>query len=292
MGGRRARKKQKEQKQRARRAARKKAASPRRLGAASADKYELYQRAVQSPEDDVVFLEEVSQRLRGRPATHLREDFCGTALLASHWLRRNPDYSAEGFDIDPEPIAWGLERNFEPFDGLAARMGFHEEDVRKPSRRRPDLRVAFNFSYCCFKSRDELVGYFRAVHEDLAEGGVFLLDIHGGPECQEEMEEERDVGGGVTYVWEQEEFWPGTHETRCHITFEFRDRSKLQRVFSYDWRLWTVPELRDALLEAGFSKVMPWWEGEDDDGEGNGEFEPDPRGDNCLSWIAYVVAER
>jgi SAM-dependent methyltransferase len=259
------------------------------LTAASADKYDLYQRAVQSVEDDVEFLEKLSTRAQSRSARHLREDFCGTGLLASQWVRRSPDHTAEGFDIDPEPVAWGLARNFEPH-GTSAQMRFHLADVRRPSARPPDLRVAYNFSYCCFKRRAELLEYFRSAREDLADGGIFTLDLHGGPECQEEMEEERKVDGGFTYVWEQEKFWPANHEAHCHISFEFRDGTSLHRAFSYEWRLWMMPELHDILEEAGFSRVETWWEGEDEDGEGDGNFEPDPRGDNCLSWIAYLVA--
>ena len=33
-------------------------------------------------------------------------------------------------------------------------------------------------------------------------------------------------------------------------------------------------KLKELLLEAGFSKVTVYWEGEDEDGEGNGEFSP------------------
>ena len=151
VGGRRARKKQK-QKQRQKKAAKGRArvrsgapARPRAT-AATSDKYDLYQRAVQSPQDDVEFLAKLSGRRQTRAATHLREDFCGTALLASHWIRHKPDHTAEGFDNDPEPVAWGLAHNFDPH-GIGERMRFHVEDVRKPSHRRPDLRVAFNFSY-------------------------------------------------------------------------------------------------------------------------------------------------
>ncbi len=299
MGGKRARQKERQRKRQDRKREKKRGrAAPRTrsgrrksqflLTAANADKYDLYQRAVQSAEDDVAFLEKLSKRAQPRPARHLREDFCGTGLLASHWVRRSPDHTAEGFDIDPEPVAWGVAHNFEPH-GTTAQMRFHEADVREPSARPPDLRVAYNFSYCCFQQRAEILEYFRSVREDRAEGGIFTLDLHGGPECQEEMEEERKVDGGFTYVWEQEEFWPASHEARCHISFEFRDGSALHRAFSYDWRLWTMPELRDLLEEAGFSRVESWWEGDGEDGEGDGNFEPDPRGENCLSWIAYLV---
>jgi len=56
--------------------------------------------------------------------------------------------------------------------------------------------------------------------------------------------------------------------------------------------MYTAPELRDLLLEAGFSKATVYWEGEDEDGEGNGEFTPDEKGEADLAWIAYIVAEK
>ena len=59
---------------------------------------------------------------------------------------------------------------------------------------------------------------------------------------------------------------------KCNIHFKFPDGSKIKRAFSYTWRLWTAPELRDMLLDAGFRNVTVYWEGEDDNGEGNGEF--------------------
>lgn len=262
-----------------------------RLSARSADKYDLYQRAVQAPEDDARFLARLFRRLRGRPARHLREDFCGTALLAATWIARHAQNTAEGFDIDPEPLEWGREHNFAPLGAAAQRMHFHQADVREKSLQRPDVRVAFNFSYCGLRTRAELLDYFRAARRDVARDGLFVLDVHGGPEIYEEMEEERPVEGGFTYVWEQGDFHPATGLTKRYISFEFRDGSELHRIFRYDWRLWTLPELKDALEEAGFSQVDSYWEGEGDDGEGDGNFRKHARGDNCPAWIAYLVAQ-
>jgi hypothetical protein len=35
-----------------------------------------------------------------------------------------------------------------------------------------------------------------------------------------------------------------------------------------------------------------YWEGEDDDGEGNGEFTESASGEPDPAWIAYIVAEK
>lgn len=260
--------------------------------AKTADKHELYQLAVQSPEEDVKFLSRVYRSIRKKRALHFREDFCGTGLLSSHWIRQSKKHTAEGFDIDPDPVAWGLAHHFEELGEAAERYTVHLKDVREPSTTAPDVRCAQNFSYCVFHTRAEMLEYFRAVHADLADDGVFVMDLHGGPESTEEMEEERECDG-FDYVWDQDEFWPGTGEYVCYIHFRFSDGSEMKRAFTYRWRMWYLTELKDVLADAGFSNVTAYFEGTDPNGEdGNGIFRKGVRGENCESWIAYLAAEK
>ncbi len=262
-----------------------------RFSAKNADRHELYQIAVQSPVADVRFLTRVYADERGRKPLRLREDFCGTALLCAAWVRRGPQYGAEGFDICPDTIAWGVEHNFAPIGAAAARARLHVKDVRAPSHVPPDVRAAQTFSYFVFKRRDELLEYFRSAHQDLAPRGVFVIDVYGGPEAMEEMEEVRKLDEGFTYVWDQHAYHPATGDYVAYIHFRFKDGTRLQRAFRYDWRLWTLPELKDVLLEAGFARVDSYWEGTDVDGEsGNGVFRRSLRGDNCAAWVTYLVA--
>jgi hypothetical protein len=264
------------------------------LSARSADKYDLYQRAVNSPEADVEFLVASYRRLRGKKPRHLREDFCGTALLCSEWLKQGRDWTAEGFDIDPEPMAWGKKHNFGPLGEAASRMTFRQKDVREPSVRRPDVRVAANFSYWLIRTRREMLSYFKGVRADLAPGGIFFVDLYGGPEAMCEMQERRRIGRGVTYVWDQKKYWPGTGEYHCAIHFEFKDGSRLKNVFDYVWRFWHITEIKDMLAEAGFSSIETFFEGADPDHpeRGNGIFERDDKGENCEAWVGYVVCGR
>jgi len=259
--------------------------------AKGADKYELYQLSVQSPDEDVKFLTRVYKTFRKKEAQHFREDFCGTGLLMSHWIKRGERFTAEGFDIDPEPVAWGKKKSFEPLGADAERAVFHLKDVREPSKKRPDVRSAQNFSYFVFKERSVLLDYCRKACQDLAPDGVFVMDIYGGPEAMEEMIEEREIEEGFTYVWDQDQYWPATGDYRAYIHFEFEDGTKLKKAFRYDWRLWTLPEVRDVLLDAGFSSVVQYWEGTDEDGEsGNGIYRRSAKGENCLAWVTYLVA--
>jgi hypothetical protein len=262
-----------------------------RFTARTADRHELYQIAVQSPVEDVRFLTRVYEEVRGKKPRHLREDFCGTALLCATWVRRGSQYTAEGFDISPETIAWGVEHNFAKLGAAAARAKLHVKDVRARSHVAPDVRAAQNFSYFVFKRRAELLEYFESAYKDLDRRGVFVIDVYGGPESMEVMEEVRKLDEGFTYVWDQRSYHPATGDYLTFIHFRFRDGSALKRAFRYDWRLWTLPELKDALLEAGFARVETYWEGTDSDGEsGNGVFRRSLRGDNCAAWVTYIVA--
>ncbi|QDU84463.1 hypothetical protein Pla163_15730 [Planctomycetes bacterium Pla163] len=261
--------------------------------AKTADRHELYQLSVQSPDADVDFLVKTYRKLRGQKPTHLREDFCGTGYLMAEWLRRNDANTAEGYDIDPDPVEWGKARNFEGIEDPFERAHFHLEDVREPSRVAPQVRTAPNFSWMIFTDRPTLLSYFKAVHADLAADGLFIFDIYGGFEAFEEMEETRRIPAGFTYVWDQVSYHPATGDYHCRIHFRFKDGTKLKSAFDYRWRLWNLPEVVDIAREAGFSAVDSYWEGTDEDGEsGNGEFKKHAKGENCPAWVTYVVAQK
>jgi len=91
-----------------------------------------------------------------------------------------------------------------------------------------------------------------------------------------------------TYVWDQKTFDPITHDATYAIHFHFPSGKKIRDAFTYDWRVWTIPEIREILLEAGFSRTVVYWE-TSFKGEGTGEFLPMEHGDNAYSWIAYVI---
>jgi len=132
------------------------------------------------------------------------------------------------------------------------------------------------------------------VHADLAEGGIFVVDLHGGPESMQELEEETEQDDeSFTYVWDQDKINPISGHAQMHIHFRFPDGSEMSNAFSYDWRLWGLPELTDIFHDAGFSAVDCYWEGTDEDGEsGNGEFEISTEGEARLSYVAYLEGQK
>lgn len=254
-----------------------------------ADPHVLYQEAVQSPESDIEFASGVFLEWTGREPRVLREDFCGTALLAAEWVRSRQDRSAVAVDLDAATLGWAEEHNRRPLGEAATRLQLVEGDVRQVSLPPADLLLALNFSYFCFHARDDLLAYFRAARRGLAPDGLFVIDVFGGTESMELLEEATEKDG-FTYIWDQDEFDPLTHSIRCYIHFRLDDGTKLKRAFTYDWRLWTVPELRDALSEAGFDRVETYWEGFDEDGEGTGDFRRVDRGEPCEGFVCYLVA--
>lgn len=266
----------------------------KKFTAKKADKYALYQRAVQSAEQDIDFLYETYRGLHGKKPKHLREDFCGTCLLSAYWVKLGKSFTTESYDIDPEPLAWGLENNLAPLGKAAERVTQYEEDARNPSRKSPDVRCAQNFSYWIFKKRTEMLSYFKGVYADLADDGIFVVDLHGGPESHQELEEETEMDDeSFTYVWDQDSINPITGEARLHIHFRFPDGTEMTNAFTYDWRLWGLPELRDIFMEAGFNSADCYWEGTDEDGEsGDGVFTKSEEGEACLSYVAYIVATK
>lgn len=260
--------------------------------AEQADIHELYEKSVQNVEHEVEFLQTTFKQLRGRTAYLFREDFCGTASASCQWVRQGDEYQAIGVDIEPAVLEWGRKNRLSKLPAAdQARVSLIESDVMTVETPPADLLVAFNFSYFIFDTRDVLRSYFERAYQGLINDGVFFVDLFGGPEAQEETKE-KTKHKKFTYIWHQAKFHPVTNFIRCHIHFKFRDGSKLKKAFTYEWRLWSAPEIRELLLEAGFKKATLYWEGEDEDGEGNGEFSPEAKGEADLAWIAYIVAEK
>jgi hypothetical protein len=257
-----------------------------------ADVHELYEEAVQSVDSEVEFLHDTFRALRGRQARSFREDFCGTASACCEWVRKTPRGFAIGVDNDSAVLEWGRNNRVARLaERDRARVKLLESDVRTVESGFVDIIGAFNFSYFMLETRNELRAYFARARAALNEDGILFLDAFGGPESIS-VQKERTKYDGFTYLWDQASFAPVTNHITCHIHFHFPDGSKLKRAFTYEWRMWSLPEIRELLLEAGFVKVRVYWEGTDEDGEGDGEFTESATGEPDAAWVSYIVAER
>jgi hypothetical protein len=254
------------------------------------DKYDVYTRMVQSPEYDARFLRSLYRRLRGSYPLVLREDFCGTHALSRAWVRLKADNRAVGVDIDSEPLAYGLLRNkIELTPEQRRRLAAKQGDVLKHPLAKADIACAFNFSYFCMLTRQQLLKYCTRVKSSLKADGIFVLDIFGGPEHGEASCETRRRAG-MTYQFEQEFFDPISNRARFYLHFKRDGERANKKAFSYDWRMWSIPEVRDVLLDAGFSKTIVLWEGTGKNGRGNGLYSKRSKGEACQAWTAYIVA--
>ncbi|XP_030551879.1 uncharacterized protein LOC115756308 [Rhodamnia argentea] len=277
-------------------------------------KFLLYQQSVQSPKGDISYLQKFFlMYVGGRQPLHLQEDFCGTALLSTEWLRSDPRRTAVGLDLDLEALNWCMQNNintigadsysrislfhgnvlqpfeamlihFEPVDCIRTiRLDPSEEGPRiddqqsslkvdciSPShmmssnissKQLPgrDIVCAFNYSCCCLHKRKDLVLYFNHVLGFLSRrGGIFVMDLYGGTSSEKKLRLQRRFAN-FKYVWEQAEFDMIERKTRISLHFHLqKPQKKLPHAFSYSWRLWSLPEIKDCLEEAGFQSVHFW----------------------------------
>ena len=263
----------------------------------AADKFLCYQKSVQTPDHEVDFFEQAFKDSFGRKPYSLREDFCGTFAVCCSWVESNRRRTATGIDLCPETLQWGKDNNLSKLtDSQKRRVKILERDVRTNGDSRVDVLAAQNFSFWIFKSREEVVEYFRIARENINDEGIMVMDMMGGGACYEEgTVDSRKIGKGkkrFKYQWEQHCFNPVTADASFFIHFEFQDGSRLDRAFEYHWRFWTIPEVREMLSEAGYSESHLYWEQEDEDGEETSEW---ARGDDAVShpsWICYLVAVR
>jgi len=267
---------------------------------APVDPLVLYEASVQDIKEELDFAERIYREANRRPFRALREDFCGTAALAAAWVRRGPENSAIGIDLHRRTLAWAHRHHVAPLGPAASRIRLVCDDVLRVPGPKVDLVAAFNFSYSVFKSRELLRRYFHVARGALTRGGLLILDAFGGTAATEVGEERRCIGplalpGGrlvprFTYVWEQIRFNPVDHRLLCNMHFELPGGIRIKRAFAYDWRYWTLPELREIMLEAGFKEIRIYVEGWDEKkNKPTGIYRRRSSIGEMASWLAYVV---
>ncbi|KAL8255669.1 hypothetical protein R6Q59_030736 [Mikania micrantha] len=217
-------------------------------------KFSLYQQSVQSPKGDISYLQKFFLTyVGGRAPLHLQEDFCGTAMLSTEWLRSDSRRTAIGLDLDVEALDWCIENNVNKIGtDLSSRIFLYHGNVLQPQEAKlvksnlqntmhnitleenettsepvtnseappsRDIVCAFNYSCCCLHARHELVSYFINALQALSKkGGIFVMDLYGGTSSE------------------------------CEL--------RMQRNFQI--LRWSLPEIKDCLEEAGFRSVHFW----------------------------------
>ena len=223
--------------------------------AQQADRHILYQYSVQNVESEIDFVDETYQTLRGKAASHLREDFCGTMNTSCEWVKRRTDNIAHCVDLDNDVLEWGRQNNLSQLEpAQQEQLSVYNANVLDVDVEPVDILLAMNFSYWILKDRKTLKQYFQRIYDHgLKSDGILFLDFYGGYEAFQELEEKTSHKEyGFSYIWDQAEYNPITGECTNHIHFHFKDGSKMRNAFTYTWRLWTMPEIIDLLHECHF----------------------------------------
>lgn len=235
------------------------------------DRFDCYELCVQSPRHVVTFLTTV----HGGVPVVLHEDFSGTAAVSRRWAlearKRGDDGRAVAIDLDSETVE--IARRKAAADDVADRVTIICGDVTDPAVAQaasgPDAVFVGNFSIGYLHTRSALLAYLRGVRARLERGnagfggGIFACDVYGGAGAfRLGGIERRHPGRGrevVRYTWVHERADPITGMVQNSISFRVEIDGEvvqeLHRAFEYVWRLWSLPELREAVLEAGFKDL-------------------------------------
>lgn len=234
---------------------------------------DLYERCVQNAPAAVELLLAIHAgggRQRRRTPTHLGEDFCGSAAVSRAWIARSPRHRAVALDLHAPTLAFAAARTPKAHAPRLALVHANALTCPLPRLRTPappaplDILFVGNFSIAEIHARPALVAYLKRCRKRLGPQGVFICDTYGGPTAFAPGSMQRTLPGpashpGTTirYTWQQREADPLTARVENALHFRLLQGREviedLPDAFTYHWRLWSIPELRDAMAEAGFT---------------------------------------
>ncbi len=254
--------------------------------AISTDKHDLYEHAVQSPAQTALFL----HAAHANEPTTLCDDFCGAGAVARAFTTAYPDATAIAIDNDPDALA-ALKARCD--DDLAQRITTRKANV-VTTNAQADIIAALNFPVGYFHTRPDLLKYLKNARARLNPKGILVIDTYGGPTSFQTGRYEVKLDNGVRYTWEQRDANPLTGRVLNAMHFDIPGAKPLRDAFLYDWRLWSVPELRDALDEAGFTHTDVYLSlGSALDSQGRLIIHPSEEPEHLdEDYVAYLVARR
>lgn len=240
------------------------------------DRFDCYELCVQSPRHVAGFLRGLVRGPHPTPHPILAEDFCGTAAVSRRWVadaRGLAGGGAGGLAGGDGPLAIAADldaqtldkaRTLAARDGVADGIAFAHTDVLTGAL--PPAHVIFvgNFSIGYLHDRASLVAYLARCRARLARsGGAFVCDTYGGPGAFRlgALQRKHPAPGReiIHYLWRHEDADPVTALVTNSISFRIELDGEiiadLPRAFVYRWRLWSLPELREAMLDAGFQRM-------------------------------------
>jgi SAM-dependent methyltransferase len=258
--------------------------------------YDLYEWCVTDGPRFARFAEAV----HGRTPRVLREDFSGSAALARAWASAAPDRRAVAVDLDAAVLRRASAPGVRTIRADAARC-----------TAKADLLTATNFPLGYFHERPALVKYLAHARRCLNPRGVFLADLYGGRDAMKPLTIRRRLRGPagerIEYLWTQVDADPATNLVTDTLSFVVTTKSKptksksgttktrrFPNAFVYRWRLWSIPELRDAMTDAGFRRLELYTRmGDALDADGTLYVRPHEPGEPIdENYVVYVAGRR
>lgn len=251
---------------------------------------DLYRLAVQHPLAEAAFLERCYRHYFDDEPTRLREDFAGTSAVSAAWVMPDEDRRALAIEHHGPTARWAQRYVDRTLGHRAEDVVIVEADVQDLRSPRVDIVCALNFSALIYHDRDALRRYLQHAKRCLDGRGIVVLDVFGGPGATRPQQQSRQVEPDeaeyppFTYTWEQRSFDAVSRRIDCRIHFDVAGRRR-PSAFRYDWRLWTLPDLTDEMLAAGFGAAAVWC----DRPKRPGAYAPVDKLPPREDWIAYVV---
>ena len=204
--------------------------------------HHLYEASVQDTWLEIGLFSKWYKNRYKKPLRKLREDFSGTGAFACDFAAKHKDNRAWAVDLDQETLDWGKVFHGSALGPAQSRVKFVLGDVRTAQTPLMDHINALNFSYNLFKTRAELLDYFKSCHARLKKQGLLVVDVFGGTESQQPKCDKRPVDKctlkdgtqlkNFTYYWHQQSFNPVTYEIVCGIHFKYPGHKKVKNVFT------------------------------------------------------------
>lgn len=243
--------------------------------------WECYEACVQSPRHVVSLLRAIYRANTGTSPRVLHEDFCGTAAVSKRFVhdgdKASEVWQALATDLDDVAIAEATRLLdvstsgvvVAKHDCLAGVDAVLPAGVQPELARGADIIWTGNFSIGYAHDRATLMRYLRHCKQRVDAGnagfggGFLACDTYGGKGAfvlgSLERTHTAKTGEQIRYLWEHEAADPMTGMVRNSISMrllmEGEVLAEYPRAFVYEWRLWSLAELREAMLEAGFTRV-------------------------------------
>jgi len=226
-------------------------------------------------------LEAIHGGTKDRAPFVLGEDFCGSGATSLAWIKAaatastspaTPRRTAVACDLDliaiarlrqaAKSLSLAASTKTSPLKAIARDVVIGKPALDSKTAA-ADIVFVGNFSIGYIHTRQMLVKYFKRCRSRLKRGGVVIIDTYGGATSHTTGSLKRKFklpdGRTVHYTWQQRAANPITAMVENALHFRVEHKGEIVQDipdgFIYHWRLWTVPELHDAMNEAGLRRI-------------------------------------